>query len=1115
MLYLSLFCLAIPSAPSPGPSAVVRVEAATVLGTVDPRFFGLFTEHIGDALDGRLPAEKLRGRGFESGDANGDGVGDPWLPWGDARFAVDGSDSMPRFADGRSSRSQRIELAGGPAGLRQTGLAVEAGDPLTVSLFVRATGRTEGLHLALRAGPGEEPLAEATIADLPGAWTRVSATLAPTRSAFPCALEIAATGEGAVWLDQTSALPASQVGGWRTEVVGLYEWLRPATLRYPGGNVCQSYHFEDGLGPVELRPVVPNPAWGAYPEPNHIGTDEFLGLCERVGMEPILCLNIGDTGGRNPLPDNSSERALRESIAWLQYANGDTATEWGAKRAANGHPAPYGVRLWEVGNEIGYGHIHGQLTKEQYAARFVEFARALRAEDPTIELIACGYDPDWNRLLMREGRDLADFVAIHTYDNLPMPADTAAHAALYIGPWLDAHIRALREGGVEPGTVRLAANEWSYSWAHWGGPERAVAAAGFLHECLRRADWVAMTNNSDAVVRFRNNEQIVFPDSECLGMALLAHHTGREVLATEVAGPTFETLERGAAVAAVDALASREGERLFVSLLNRGAETVRATVDLTTAGTRATGVAAWGVRPTEPGGRTSFETPRGLAIVDLPAPGDGPLVEVDLPPMSPTVLLFRCEGEAAAAPRPVAVEGVVEGPSGPLSGATAQLVPTGTGEPVTARTDDAGRFRAEVAPGVYRLFASAEGHAESAPEPVLASPASRAERRIRLAPLPGEPFARFGPEGLEASGFAAASWEGAAGSATCDDSGLRVVSPPDSRYGALSAPIDLGDDEALVLEAHIVSFTGINALLHLTTEGREGQFSEFLEVGVERGHAVAWGPGLGFTGPRTGAPATLRAVIGPRMPSGRTVELFVNGELVQRASDQAWLNGRRVRVLLYGYGEGERHWDWVRLRRVPVARRVLFEDPLETLDTDRWQEAAVVGTAGSCTVGDGALTIHGALDSRYGLLTDPLPQGPSEVLVASARLVSHEGHNGLLCLLGGGVGDFTAISEAGIERGLAQAWIGDWSRATERVAGPAVLRVVAGPARPDGSRRVRVYVNDRLVSASPAHPEQQRPLRLFLYGWSTATTVWDDVRVELIDVGELSGEMVAADGAVG
>lgn len=1106
--------LAVPASDDGPEEAVVSVDGSSVTGRVDPRFFGLFTEHIGDALDWRLPAEKLRGRGFESGDANADGVADPWLPVGEATFAVDAAASYPRFPDGRSSRSQRIDLGGGAAGIRQGGFAVRRGDALTIGLHARAAETTTRVRLRLLAGSDDEVLAESLVEGLPREWDSLSVRLEPARDAFPCTLEVLAEGSGSVWLDQLSALPDSQVGGWRKEVVDLYGWLRPATLRYPGGNFCQTYHFADGLGPVSLRPVVPNPAWGNYPEPNHIGTDEFLGLCERVGMEPILCLNIGDTGGRNTLPDNSSERALRESLEWLEYVNGDASTEWGAKRAANGHPAPYATRLWEVGNEIGYGHIHGQLTKEQYAARFVEFARALREKDPTIELIACGFDPEWNRLLMLEGRDLADFVAIHVYDNVPMPGDTAAHPALYVGPWLDSHIQALKDGGVAPGTVRLAVNEWSYSWSHWGGPDRAVAAAGLLHECLRRADWVAMTNNSDTVARFRNNETIAFPDSECLAMALLAHHTGREVLAASVAGPTFETVERGAAVPGIDAMASRDGERLFVSLINRCDRTVATTVSLSGLGEAPAGVAAWGIRPTVPGGRTSFETPHALTIVDLPKPTDGPASRVELPPMSATVLEFRVAPTDAS--REATLRGTVSGEGGPLPGAVVTLLPCGAGEARTAVADGEGRFALTAPAGAYRLVASARGYRESTPQAVAVPGSPAADIRLQLASVvASEGYEELAGATLDPARWTTAAWEGAEGSISRDADGVTVTSAPDSRCGLLSVPLEVAPDEALVIEAHVASFTGMNALMHLTTEGHEGQFQEFAEVGVERGRAVAWVPGLPSAGQPSTAPATLRAVIGPRMPSGRTVELSVNGELIQRACDRGWLSDRKVRVLLYGYGEGVRTWDWVRVHRVSVPRRTLLEDDFEALDATRWRAAAVAGSAGALGVSDGALVIQGALESRFGALTEPLPQGPDEVLVASARLRSLDGLNGILCLLGGGEGDYTAVSEAAVEKGLAQAWIGDWSRSTERVAPPAELRIVAGPPGEDGTRRMRVYVNDRLVSMAPALPGQERPLRLFLYGWSTAKTVWDRVRVEAIDIRALGEEMLAPAGAVG
>ena len=98
-------------------------------------------------------------------------------------------------------------------------------------------------------------------------------------------------------------------------------------LRFPGGNFVSGYHWEDGVGPLDGRPPLPNPAWHGA-EWNHVGTDEWLRLCELTGAEPLVCNNAGDG-----TPD--------EARRWIEYCNAAADTPMGRKRAENGREEPW------------------------------------------------------------------------------------------------------------------------------------------------------------------------------------------------------------------------------------------------------------------------------------------------------------------------------------------------------------------------------------------------------------------------------------------------------------------------------------------------------------------------------------------------------------------------------------------------------------------------------------------------------------------------------------------------------------------------------------------------------------------------------------------------------
>ncbi len=164
--------------------------------------------------------------------------------------------------------------------------------------------------------------------------------------------------------------------GFRIDVLEALKPLDIPVVRYPGGNFTSTYHWQDGVGPRDARPRHPELAWGTV-ETNEFGTDEFMQWCKELGAEAYLCLNFG-TG------------TLDEALAWVEYCNGTLDTHYANLRRKNGHPAPYNVRYWALGNEMWGEWQIDQMTDEAYAERAYQWAKALKLLDPSIELILCG-----------------------------------------------------------------------------------------------------------------------------------------------------------------------------------------------------------------------------------------------------------------------------------------------------------------------------------------------------------------------------------------------------------------------------------------------------------------------------------------------------------------------------------------------------------------------------------------------------------------------------------------------------------------------------------------------------------------------------------------------------
>jgi len=96
---------------------------------------------------------------------------------------------------------------------------------------------------------------------------------------------------GGLWVGEESGIPNTQ--GYRTDVLNALRELHVPVLRWPGGCFADEYHWMDGIGPRDKRPVMVNNNWGGTVEDNSFGTNEFFNFCELLGTEPYLSGNVG------------------------------------------------------------------------------------------------------------------------------------------------------------------------------------------------------------------------------------------------------------------------------------------------------------------------------------------------------------------------------------------------------------------------------------------------------------------------------------------------------------------------------------------------------------------------------------------------------------------------------------------------------------------------------------------------------------------------------------------------------------------------------------------------------------------------------------------------------
>jgi alpha-N-arabinofuranosidase len=188
-----------------------------------------------------------------------------------------------------------------------------------------------------------------------------------------------------IWVGKDSPIPNTR--GIRQGVLDALVDLAPPVLRWPGGCYADTYHWRDGIGDPAERPTTFNENFGTYELDDHaFGTDEYLQLCEAIGAQPWINVNM-------------MSGTVAEMRDWMEYCNRATGTDLARLRAANGHEAPYGVNLWGIGNEPWGGG--GTMTPAGYFDRYRTWASAMPRftndvlETPAYYPIASG--PDGNK----------------------------------------------------------------------------------------------------------------------------------------------------------------------------------------------------------------------------------------------------------------------------------------------------------------------------------------------------------------------------------------------------------------------------------------------------------------------------------------------------------------------------------------------------------------------------------------------------------------------------------------------------------------------------------------------------------------------------------------------
>ncbi|MBI5386458.1 MAG: carbohydrate binding domain-containing protein [Verrucomicrobia bacterium] len=365
--------------------AVITVQADQPGHKIPPTLWGIFFEDINLSADGGIYPERVRNRNFED-----TAKPDHWTLLTNAQAKAEMSIDTEKPVSAKNPRCLKIVVTD-PAGSRAGvvnggfyGIAVEKGESFRLSLKARADGGFSGpLTVSLESSDGSI-VAQEKISKLTTDWRNFAATLAAKTTDPKARLVISTTKPGTFWLDMVSLFPKQtwKNHGLRPDLMEKLAGLKPAFNRFPGGcwvegdRMKEAYRWKQTIGDPSERRTQHN-IW-QYEATHGVGFHEYLVMCEDLGCEPLFVINCGMSHKEN-VPLEQMDEFVQDALDAIEYANGPVTSKWGAVRAQAGHPAPFGLKYMEIGNENG-----GPAYRERWAL----FHKAIKSRYPEIQLVA-------------------------------------------------------------------------------------------------------------------------------------------------------------------------------------------------------------------------------------------------------------------------------------------------------------------------------------------------------------------------------------------------------------------------------------------------------------------------------------------------------------------------------------------------------------------------------------------------------------------------------------------------------------------------------------------------------------------------------------------------------
>ncbi len=583
--------------------------------TLDRNQYGQFVEYLCDLIPS-MWAEKLHDGSFEGLTPykvrylrETDFKAHPWYPSGATNRAEVALDKTNPVSGSVAKRIAATGTTPCTAGIAQDGIAVDPEEPCVFSCYLRQEDVKAPVEVRLHR---DGAILAACTFKPTAKWEKFSARLVMARRDTSATLEISFRGPGTLWIDNASLMPEKTVGGWRPDVVEAVKALKPGVIRF-GGSALD----DESLGEFDWRGTIGDPdrrqpfrAWGGL-QPTGPGLEEIVQFCHHVGAEPLICVRV-------------TKKGVKDAAEQVEYFNGSAETPMGRLRAKNGHPEPYRIKLWQIGNERAGA---------EYEARLPEFCKAMKAVDPSIQLLSSYPSPG----VLEKAGPWLDYVCPHHYSigNL-----TGTEADLI-------RVREMIRKHAPDRPIKVAVTEWNTTAGDWGPPramlwtlENALACSRYQNLLHRHGDLVTIANRSNLVNSFCSG--IIQTDNHRLYVTPTGH---AQRLYSTLAGDCSLKIDSPLPVnfaPDISATLSARGDVLVLFAVNPTQSEIIRPLDLTAFGNGGQAAKIWTLADTqragEPDVTNSFGAPNRVIAVESTFQADAAKFNYRFPPLSLTVL---------------------------------------------------------------------------------------------------------------------------------------------------------------------------------------------------------------------------------------------------------------------------------------------------------------------------------------------------------------------------------------------------------------------------------------------------------------------------------------------